>query len=153
MKGSPRVLESLSARLSEEFAACVGYTRFSEMLELWGYKKLADVYMGVAKDEMKHAGMLMHRIFELGGAIPTAVAAVVAGNVPPEMIRNGAESEADAQIKYNHSTSVAQAANDFATAEMLQSILEDETRHLTLQEGYIVQIGDMSLANFLSTLV
>lgn len=40
MKGNPKVLEALNARLSEELAAINQYMVHAEMAENWGYSKL-----------------------------------------------------------------------------------------------------------------
>ena len=65
MKGDPRVVQMLNDRLAGEHAGIVQYVTHASMLENWGYEKLAKYILARAKEEMKHAGMLLDRILFL----------------------------------------------------------------------------------------
>lgn len=153
MKGSPGVVKELKDRLAEELAASIAYTRSFSMFGLWGYRKLASDAMDRAKDEMGHAHKLMVRIFELEDTIPTRVGVILTGDDTLSMITSGRDSEKDAIGKYNRSIEIARAAGDNDTAELFEGILVEETEHMREQDAFLIQIGHMTLANFLSSML
>ncbi|MGA2266746.1 MAG: ferritin-like domain-containing protein, partial [Phycisphaerae bacterium] len=62
MKGNKKLLDALNARLSEELGAINQYMVHAEMLENWGYIRLAKTVKARAVVEMKHAEKLIERI-------------------------------------------------------------------------------------------
>jgi bacterioferritin len=152
MKGDPKVIEQLNARLSEELAAISQYMVHSEMAEDWGYGKLHETVEKRAIDEMKHAEKLIGRILFLEGKpIVTNLTKIVIGEDIPQQIQNDTKGEADAIQAYNKTIQLAVAAGDNGTKELLDSILQDEEAHIDLLESQAGQIEQMGLENFLKS--
>jgi len=71
----------------------------------------------------------------------------------PKMFASDREAEAGAIAAYNAAIKQAGEAADFATREILESILSDEDRHIDQIEEKIDQIGHMTVGIFLTTQV
>ena len=152
MKGDPKVIEQLNARLSEELAAISQYMVHSEMAEDWGYGKLHETVEKRAIDEMKHAEKLIGRILFLEGKpVVSNLAKIVIGEDIPQQIQNDTKGEADAIQAYNNTIQLAVASGDNGTKELLDSILQDEEAHIDLLESQAGQIEQMGLENFLKS--
>ena len=68
MKGSEKVLEMLSEALANELTAINQYILHAEMMENWGYSRLAATEKKSSIDEMKHAERIIERILFLEGS-------------------------------------------------------------------------------------
>jgi bacterioferritin len=152
MKGNPKIIEQLNARLSEELAAISQYMVHSEMAADWGYGKLHETDEKRAIDEMKHAEKLIGRILFLEGRpVVTNLAKIAIGDEIPKQIQNDIEGEALAIKAYNETIKLAAEAGDNGTKELLDSILQEEEAHIDLLESQAGQIEQMGLANFLKS--
>jgi bacterioferritin len=152
MKGNAEVIESLNALLASELGAISQYIVHSEMSANWGYDKLHDYFEKRAIDEMKHAEMLVGRILFLEGLpIVSKPDAVHIGSDIPKQLANDHTSEEGAIKNYNEAIVLCGEKRDFATREILESILNDEDRHIDQIEELQDQISQMSVQIFLST--
>ncbi|RKY00226.1 MAG: bacterioferritin, partial [Spirochaetes bacterium] len=75
------------------------------------------------------------------------------GSDIPKQLENDRKAEEDAIKAYNDAIFLAGEVRDFATREILQSILEDEDRHIDEIEELQDQIKHMTLSIFLTTQV
>jgi bacterioferritin len=150
MKGEAKIIEQLNLRLSEELAAISQYMVHSEMDANWGYTKLHEVVEKRAKDEMRHAEMLIGRmIFLEGQPLVSNLAKITIGADVPKQIQNDHEGEAGAIKNYNDTIRLAVELGDNGTREMLESILKDEEGHIDTIEAQQDGIQQMGLQNFL----
>ena len=69
----------------------------------------------------------------------------------PKQLTSDHSAEEGAIKSYNEAIKQAGEIGDFATREVLESILNDEDRHIDDIEALQDQIGQMSLQVFLST--
>src|SRR3954470_33455 len=67
MKSDPQVVQHLNAQLKNELTAINQYFLHYRMLKHWGLDKLAKKEYEESIGEMKHADILMNRIFTLDG--------------------------------------------------------------------------------------
>jgi len=67
MKGDAQVISHLQAQLKNELTAINQYFLHYRMYKHWGFDKLAEKSTKESIGEMKHADMLMDRIFMLDG--------------------------------------------------------------------------------------
>src|SRR5262245_35088249 len=67
MKGDPKAISYLQAQLKNELTAINQYFLHYRMLKHWGLDKLAKKEYAESMGEMKHADLLMDRIFTLDG--------------------------------------------------------------------------------------
>ena len=150
MKGNAEVITCLNKALSEELTAVNQYFVHAEMLENWGYKKLADLIKKQSIDEMKHAEELIERILFLEGTPQMVTQKLTVGSVVPDMLKNDLKLEISAVAMYNNFVNIAAKKNDQGTVELFKELLEDEEGHVDNLEEQIDQLKDMGLQVYLS---
>ena len=154
MKGNDKLIAALNSLLADELTAINQYMVHSEMSDNWGYEKLHDHFEKRAVDEMKHAEKLIARILFLEGLpIVSELRKITIGADVPRQLASDHAAEADAIKAYNEAIRLAGEVADFATREVLESILNDEDRHIDEIEELQDQIEHMSLPIFLTTQV
>ncbi len=152
MKGNPKVIEILNSLLADELTAINQYMVHAEMCENWGYDKLGETIQKRAIEEMKHAEKLIGRILFLEGVpIVSNLRKMTIGADVPKMFGSDHALEETAIKSYNEGIAVCGEAKDFATREILESILNDEDRHIDGIEEVQDQISQMGIQVFLST--
>jgi bacterioferritin len=152
MKGDSKVHEVLNSLLADELTAVNQYMVHSEMCDNWGYAKLAKSIEKRAVEEMKHAEKLIGRIIFLEGIpIVSQLNDIHIGPDVPKMFDHDHAAEADAIKNYNAGIVVCGSAKDFATREILESILKDEDAHIDGIEAIQDEISQMGVQIFLST--
>jgi len=152
MQGDPKLIETLNSLLADELTAINQYMVHAEMCESWGYEKLAKVIEQRAIQEMRHAEKLIQRVIFLEGRpIVSELRKINIGEDVPKMFAHDHKSEFDAIKAYNEAIKLAGEVNDYATREVLESILQDEDKHIDEIEETLDQIKQMGLAIFLAT--
>jgi bacterioferritin len=152
MKGEEKVIATLNSLLADELTAINQYMVHAEMCENWGYDKLGEVIQKRAVEEMKHAEKLIARIVFLEGApVVSELRKMHIGADVPKMFDSDHILEAAAIKAYNLGIKVCGDANDFATREILEGILNDEDRHIDDIEEVQDEIEQMGVQLFLST--
>jgi len=151
MKGAPRIIERLNARLAEELTAINQYMVHSEMCGAWGYGHLHEAIEKRAIQEMRHAEKLIERILFLEGVpIVSDLKAIHIGDTVPKQHENDLAAERGAVQAYNDDIALAAEVGDHGTRELLTSILKDEEEHRDWLEMQLDQIGQMGLENYLA---
>jgi bacterioferritin len=154
MKGNKKLVETLNHLLADELTAINQYMVHSEMCADWGYEKLHKHFEKRAIDEMKHAEKLIGRIIFLDGApVVSDLKKIYIGADVTKQFANDHKAEEGAIKAYNDAIVLAGEVGDFATREILESILNDEDRHIDDIETIQSQIEQMSLPIFLTTQV
>ncbi len=154
MKGEEKVIATLNSLLADELTAINQYMVHAEMCENWGYDKLGETIQKRAIEEMKHAEKLIGRILFLEGTpIVSELRKMHIGADVPKMFASDHVLESDAIKAYNLGIRVCGDANDFATREILEGILNDEDKHIDDIEEVRDQIEQMGVQFFLSTQV
>jgi len=154
MKGDPKLIEVLNSLLADELTAINQYMVHSEMCDNWGYEKLHKHFEKRAIDEMKHAEKLIGRILFLEGIpIVTNLKNIFIGPDVPKQLEYDHKAEEEAIKAYNDAIVLAGEVKDFATREILESILKDEDMHIDEIEELQDQINQMTLQIFLTTQV
>jgi bacterioferritin len=154
MKGDLKLIKALNALLADELTAINQYMVHSEMCDNWGYDKLHKAIEKRAIDEMKHSEKLIGRILFLEGLpIVSDLKKLHIGADIPKMFANDHFSEEGAIKSYNEAIVLAGSVKDYATREILESILKDEDAHIDGIEETLDQIGQMGLQIFLTTKV
>jgi bacterioferritin len=154
MKGNSKLIEALNGLLADELTAINQYMVHSEMCENWGYKKLHEHFEKRAITEMKHAEKLIARIIFLEGIpIVSNLNKINIGVDVQKQLDNDHMLEEYAIKRYNEAIQLAGGVSDFATREVLESILNDEDGHIDEIEALQDQIAQMTLPMFLTTKV
>ena len=152
MKGSPKVIETLNSLLADELTAINQYMVHAEMCENWGYGNLGELIQKRAINEMKHGEKLIARILFLEGTpIVSELRKMNFGTDVPKMFASDHVLESDAIKAYNSAIKLCGDAKDFATREILESILNDEDKHIDDIEEVQDEIKQMGVQVFLST--
>ena len=150
MKGNDAVIEALQNVLTAELSAVNEYIVHAEMLENWGYSRLAAKVKKDAIDEMKHAEKLIERIlFFDGRPIVSQLNDISIGPEVEKQHRNDLSAEEGAVKAYNEGIRLAVEVGDNGTRELLESILKDEEEHLDWLEAQLDQIGQLGIQNYL----
>jgi bacterioferritin len=150
MKGELKVIEQLNERLAEELTAINQYMVHSEMCASWGYEKLHKASEKRAIDEMKHAEKIIGRILFLEGQpIVTNLGKIAIGEDVEKQLRNDLKGEAEAIKVYNDTIKLVGDLGDNGSADLLQSILNDEEAHLDWLEAQLDQIAQIGIQNYL----
>ena len=151
MKGNPKVIETLNALLADELTAVSQYMVHSEMCDDWGYARLHKAVEGRAKDEMRHAEMLIGRILFLEGkSTVSKINPMHIGNSVEEQLNHDHESEAGAVANYNAAIAQAGELGDNGTRDMLTFILKEEEGHIDWLEAQKDQVAQMGIQLYLS---
>lgn len=154
MKGNKRLIETLNHLLADELTAINQYMVHSEMCDDWGYEKLHKHFEKRAIEEMKHAEKLIGRIIFLEGTpVVSELKKIHIGADVTKQFANDHKAEEGAIKAYNEAIVLAGEVGDFATREILESILNDEDRHIDDIETLQSQIEQMTLQIFLTTQV
>ena len=154
MKGDPKLLKTLNSLLADELTAINQYMVHSEMCDDWGYEKLHKELEKRAIDEMKHAEKLIGRILFLEGLpIVSELKKIFIGADVPKMFAFDHKAEEDAIKAYNEAIILAGNVKDFATRDLLQTILNEEDAHIDDIEEAQGQMKQMTLPIFLTTKV
>jgi len=154
MKGNEKLIASLNSLLADELTAIDQYMVHSEMCANWGFDKLHEFIEKRAVTEMKHAEKLIGRILFLEGLpIVNALKPMHIGAGVEKQLANDLAAEMGAVTAYNKAIKLAGEVADYATREILESILKDEDNHVDGIEEKQDQIKQMTLPIFLTTQV
>lgn len=152
MKGNQQLIDTMNSLLADELTAISQYMVHAGICENWGYGKLDKTIEKRAIDEMKHAEKLIGRIIFLEGKpVVNNLRPMSIADEVPKMFDNDHGLEAGAIIAYNNAIKLAGDVSDFATREMLESILQDEDKHIDGIEEVQDEIKQMGIQVFLST--
>jgi bacterioferritin len=149
MKGDAKVIAQLQAQLKNELTAINQYFLHYRMLKQWGLSKLAKVEYEESIGEMKHADKLMDRIFMLDG-LPNLqdLGKLRVGEDVPEILRCDLQSEQGAQATIKDGIAQCEAARDYVSRDLLQSILDDTEEHIDFLETQLDLIEKVGLQNY-----
>lgn len=151
MKGDPKVLAMLNEVLKAELTAINQYFLHAEMLENWGYHKLAGITRKESIEEMGHAEKLLERILFLDGSPNMSdYFKINIGNTVPDQIKNDVELEYNAVKRLNDFIPACRDLKDDGSRELLESILSDEEEHIDFLEAQLHTIDEVGIQNYLS---
>jgi len=151
MKGHPQIIEALNKRISEELGAILQYMVHAELLENWGYTKLAEIVEKRAIKEMEHWEKLVARIIFLEGEPRvTEISPIHIGKDVEKIHQNDLEAEYGADRAYNETIRLATELGDNGTKVLLEEILKDEEEHIDWLEAQLDEIRQMGLSAYLS---
>ena len=151
MKGDAKVLSLLNEVLTAELTAINQYFVHAEICENSGYEVLYKKIREESIDEMRHAEKVIERILYLEG-LPnmSRYSEIRVGRKVEEMLANDLKLEKDAVERLNRGIALCAEAGDHGTRDLLQSILDDEEKHVDWIETQIGLIGQIGAANYLS---
>jgi bacterioferritin len=152
MKGDAKVLKHLNAQLKLELTVINQYFLHYRMLDNWGFGRLAKHERDESIDEMKHADRLMSRILMLEG-LPNLqdLGKLLIGESAPEILQCDLKAELASQAHLKEAIAYCESVRDYASRELLESILEDTEAHIDHLETEIGLVGKVGEANWLQS--
>ena len=152
MKSDPKVIEHLNAQLQNELTAINQYFLHYRMLKHWGLDKLAKKEYDESIGEMKHADLLMERIFMLDG-LPNLqdLGKLLIGEDVPEILACDLKLESAAQITIKDGIQYCESVRDYVSRDLLRHILDDTEEHIDFLETQIEVLGKVGLENYLQS--
>jgi bacterioferritin len=151
MKGNEKVIAVLNDVLKAELTAINQYFLHAEMMENWGYMRLAGITRKESIEEMRHAESLMERILYLDGT-PTMheLFPLRIGRNVREQLQNDLALEYEAIPRLNRGIIVCVDADDNGSRELLVKILTDEEHHVDFLEAQLHMIQEVGIENYLA---
>ena len=152
MQGDAQVIGYLQAQLKNELTAINQYFLHYRMLKHWGFGKLAKKEYEESMGEMKHADMLMDRIFMLDG-LPNLqdLGKLMIGEDVPEMLACDLGLERGAQATVKEGMAHCESVRDYVSRDLLQTILDDTEEHIDFLETQIDLVSKVGLQNYLQS--
>ncbi|WP_394789378.1 bacterioferritin [Rhodoferax sp.] len=152
MKGDAKVIEHLQAQLKNELTAINQYFLHYRMYKHWGLDKLAKKEYAESIGEMKHADLLMDRIFMLDG-LPNLqdMAKILVGEDVPECLACDLKAEYGAQATIKDGIAYCETVRDYVSRDLLQGILDDTEEHIDFLETQIDLLGKVGIQNYLQS--
>jgi bacterioferritin len=151
MRGNEKVLAYLQEVLKAELTAINQYFLHAEMMENWGYQKLADYTKKESIDEMRHAEKAIERILYLDGTPNMSeLFTLKIGKNVKEQFENDLELEYAAIPRLNKAINAAVEAGDNGSRDLFEKILVDEEHHVDWLEAQLHMIKEIGYENYLS---
>ncbi|WP_210542702.1 bacterioferritin [Rhodoferax sp. PAMC 29310] len=149
MTGDKQAIGHLQAQLKNELTAINQYFVHYRMLKHWGFKKLAKKEYAESIGEMKHADLLMDRIFMLDG-LPNLqdLGKINIGEDVPEILASDLALERGAQATIKDGIAYAESVRDYVSRDLLLKILDDTEAHVDFLEIQIELIAKVGLQNY-----
>ena len=147
-KGAPNVLYIVLDDVGFAALGCYG----SPVIKTPHLDKLAKKEYEESIGEMKHADMLMDRIFFLDG-LPNLqdLGKLRVGEEVPEILSCDLASEQGAQATIKDGIAYCESVRDYVSRDLLQKILDDTEEHIDFLETQIDLVGKVGLQNYLQS--
>ncbi|MEZ5647002.1 MAG: bacterioferritin [Burkholderiaceae bacterium] len=154
MQGDPKAIEHLQAQLKNELTAINQYFLHYRMLKHWGFDKLAKKEYAESMGEMKHADLLMDRIFVLEG-LPNLqdLGKINIGENVPEILQSDLALERGAQQTIKDGMAHCESVRDYVSRDLLQGILDDTEEHIDFLETQLELVDKVGLPNYLQSIM
>ncbi len=135
MLRDPKVIEFLNTQLTNELTAINQYFLHARTLEHWGVTKLGKHEYDESIEEMKHADWLIKRILFLDG-LPNLqrLDQVGVGETVEEILQLDLNLEEKAMTDLREGVAYCESVRDYASRDLLVSILTSEEEHVDFLE-------------------
>ena len=154
MKSDATVLKHLNRALGNELVAINQYFLHSRMFQDWGLNKLAGKEYEESIDEMKHADQLVQRILFLEG-LPNlqSLGKLFIGENTREMLECDLQLEMVACPDLRAGIAYCESVQDYATRDLLNSILVSEEEHVDWLESQLGLIDRVGIENYQQSMI
>lgn len=151
MKGDGEVLDMLGKMLTAELTAHNLYFVQYQMIDNWGYKKLAGHVKEDAALELHHAEEIIQRTLYFDAPPDmNKIDKIKMGNTVEELLNHQYEFECDHVEHLKSYIKLCMDKNDFGTKELLDEILEESEDQCDWLETQFQRIKDIGIQNYLT---
>jgi bacterioferritin len=146
MKGDTKVIDYLNDALRHELTAVNQYWLHYRLFDNWGLNGLAAKWREEAIEEMQHADRLIDRTIFLDG-FPNmqTLDALHIGKDPKQVVENDLQLEMIARTLYKEAATYCHSAQDYATRDLFESLIQDEEQHIDFLETQLDLIGRLGV--------
>jgi bacterioferritin len=150
VKADAKVVQYLNTVLTNELTAINQYFLHARMLDNWGITKLGKHEYRESIEEMRHADELIKRILFLEG-VPNVqrLNQILIGETAEEIIRCDMKLEEKAVADLREAIPYCESVRDFASRDLLSSILRDEENHIDFMETQFDLIARIGVQNWI----
>jgi bacterioferritin len=154
VQGDAEIIELLNEQLTSELSAINQYFLHAKMQENWGYTLLAAHTRAESIDEMHHAEILTDRILFLEG-LPNfqRLLPLHIGSTIKEQFVSDMAIELEVVERLRRAVPLARAKGDITSANIFETILADEERHVDYLETQLDLMENLGEQLYLSQLV
>ena len=152
MKADPKVIEHLNAQLKNELTAINQYFLHARMYQHWGLETLGKHEYDESIGEMKHADLIMKRVFLLDG-LPNLqdLHKLLIGENTEEVLACDLKLELISQATCKEAIAYCESVRDFISREIFVTILDDTEAHIDWLETQIELVAKLGIQNYLQS--
>ncbi len=152
MQSDKKVIDYLNAQLKNELTAINQYFLHARMYEHWGLNKLGKYEYDESIGEMKHADLLIKRIFMVDG-LPNLqdLHKLMIGEHTQEILQSDLQLERISQSTCKEAIAYCESVRDFVSRDIFASILNDTEEHIDWLETQLDLVDKIGIQNYMQS--